>query len=65
MESVLRANQRLRKYPLLVGKCAEKASAYAACVTRDMNVQRHMCDKEFQQLKACMQKAAKEMKTKL
>lgn len=65
MESVRKANQRLRNYPLLMGKCADKAAVYAACVTRDLNVQQHVCDKEFQQFKDCLQKAAKEMKTKL
>ncbi|XP_067627637.1 uncharacterized protein [Eurosta solidaginis] len=65
MESVRKAKQRLRNYPLLLGKCADKAAIYAACVTRDLNVQHLICDKEFEEFNACLQKAAKEMKTKL
>lgn len=65
MESVKKAKQRLRNYPLLLGKCAESATAYAACVTRDLNVQHKICDKEFQLFKDCLHKACKEMKTKL
>lgn len=65
MESVRKANQRLRKYPILLGKCSDKAAIYAACVTRDFNVQHKICEKEFQEFKNCLQKAASEMKTKL
>lgn len=65
MDSVRKANQRLRNYPLLVGKCAETGSAYAICVTRDLNVQLNSCDKEFQLFKQCLQKQATNMKTKL
>lgn len=65
MESVRKAKQRLRNYPVLLGKCADKAAVYAACVTRDLNVQHHICDKEYKQFSECLQKAAKEIKTKL
>lgn len=65
MESVRKAKQRLRNYPILLGKCAESATVYAACVTRDSNVQHKTCDKEFQLFKDCLKSAAKEMKTKL
>lgn len=65
MESVRKAKQRLRNYPILLGKCAETATVYAACVSRDLNIQHKTCDKEFQKFKECLQKAAQEMKTKL
>lgn len=65
MESVRKAKQRLRNYPILLGKCAETATIYAACVSRDLNVQHKSCDKEFQLFKECLQKASKEMKTRL
>ncbi|XP_073844604.1 uncharacterized protein [Musca autumnalis] len=65
MESVRKAKQRLRNYPLLLGKCAESATVYAACVSRDLNVQHKSCDKEFQLFKDCLKQATKEMKTKL
>lgn len=65
MESVRRAKERLRNYPILLGKCAKSATVYAACVSRDLNVQHKTCDKEFQLFKDCLMTAAKEMKTKL
>ncbi|KAL9913271.1 uncharacterized protein LOC119635769 [Glossina fuscipes] len=65
MESVRKANQRLRNYPILLSKCAHSATVYAACVTRDLNIEYRTCDKEFKLFKDCLQKAAKDMKTKL
>ncbi|XP_055621806.1 NADH dehydrogenase [ubiquinone] 1 alpha subcomplex assembly factor 8 [Toxorhynchites rutilus septentrionalis] len=65
MESVKKANQRLKNYPALLAKCSVPAAAYAACVTTDLNVSHKMCEKEFQLFKECLQKAASEMKTKL
>ncbi|EDV37048.1 uncharacterized protein Dana_GF11629 [Drosophila ananassae] len=65
MESVRKANQRLRNYPLLLGKCADKASVYAVCVSRDLNVQHKICEAEFKEFISCIRKSAQEMKTKL
>lgn len=65
MESVRKANQRLRNYPILLAKCSVAAAAYATCVTTDLNVAHRVCDKEFQQFQQCLQRAAKEMGTKL
>lgn len=65
MESVRKANQRLRNYPVLLAKCSVAAAAYATCVTTDLNVAHRVCDKEFQQFQLCLQKAAREMGTKL
>lgn len=65
MESVRKAKQRLRNYPVLIGKCSTTAATYAACVTRDLDVQKNVCDKEFQLFKKCLQEQAKTMKTRL
>ncbi|ALC42308.1 CG42380 [Drosophila busckii] len=65
MESVRKANTRLRNYPLYLSKCADRGAAYAACVTRDLNVQQGSCDTEFKQFLNCIRKTAKELKTKL
>jgi len=65
MESVRKAKDRLGKYPLLVAKCSSSAAAYAACVTRDLDVQKGACDQEFQKFKKCVMEQAKAMKTRL
>lgn len=65
MESVRSAKQRIRNYPILFSKCTDKAAAYAACVTRDLNIKQHVCEKEFQEFKLCLQRAAKNLKIKL
>lgn len=65
MESVRKANTRLRSYPILLTKCAEQASLYAACVSRDVNVQHNICEAEFKQFLNCIRKSAAELKTKL
>lgn len=65
MESVRKAHQRMRNYPILLAKCAESSTVYAACVSRDFNVKHLTCDKEFQLFQKCLQQAAKEMKTRI
>lgn len=65
MESVKKAHQRLRNYPVLLAKCSVAAAAYAACVTTDLNVAHKSCDSEFRQFQQCLKKAASDMKTRL
>lgn len=65
MDSVRKAKDRLGKYPLLIAKCSSSATAYATCVTRDLNVKMGACDKEFQLFKQCLVEQAKAMKTRL
>ncbi|XP_058838209.1 uncharacterized protein LOC131693944 [Topomyia yanbarensis] len=65
MDSVKKANLRIRNYPILLGKCSVAAAAYATCVTTDLNVSHKMCEQEFQLFKQCLQKAASDMKTRL
>lgn len=60
-----RQNPRLKSYPTLLAKCSKTASIYAACVTKDFNVQRNACEKEFQLFKDCIQKTAREMNVKI
>lgn len=65
MESVKKANTRLRNYPIILGKCSKYATVYATCVTRDLNIKQNACEKEFHEFKNCLQKVAKDMKSKL
>lgn len=65
MESVRKAKERLSKYPILLAKCSVSASTYAACVTKDINIKQHGCDKEFQEFRKCLVEQAKNMKTRL
>ncbi|XP_037916242.1 uncharacterized protein LOC119654773 [Hermetia illucens] len=65
MESVKKAHQRFRNYPIILGKCSKAASTYAICVTRDFNVKQSTCEKEFLEFRNCLQQAAKKMNTKL
>jgi len=65
MEAVRKAKDRLNKYPVLIAKCSTSAAQYAACVTRDVDIQKHACDKEFQHFKKCLFEQAKAMKTRL
>lgn len=65
MKSLSTARERLIKYPALVAKCSTAAAQYAACVANDLDIQKHACDKEFQQFKKCLVEQAKLMKTRL
>lgn len=66
MDGIKNARARLLTYPKFIGACGPEAMAYAKCVTEHMGeVQKHACQTEFQSFKACVQKAAKKMGTKL
>lgn len=65
MDSVRKAKDRLAKYPVLIAKCSTVAAQYASCVTRDLDIQKHSCEKEFQQFRKCLAEQAKAMKTRL
>lgn len=65
MESVQKARQRLRQYPTLLIECSAPAAAYAACVLAKENVKQADCDREFQELRQCLQRAARHMGTRL
>lgn len=65
MESVQKARQRLRQYPKLLIECSAPAAAYATCVLAKENVKQAECDREFQELRQCLQRAARHMGTRL
>lgn len=62
MENIRRAKDRLRNYPMLIGRCSVAAGNYAACVTRDLNVSHNMCENEFNEFKRCLKNAATQRK---
>lgn len=65
MESVKKAKDRFRKYPLILGKCKNEASLYAKCVLKKDNVSVNDCLDEFKSFKNCLQKMACSMKTRI
>ncbi|PSN40336.1 GPI mannosyltransferase 1 [Blattella germanica] len=65
MESVLKARQRLRRYPEILVECSAPAAAYATCVLAKENVKQLECEREFQEFRHCLQKAAHRMGTRL
>lgn len=65
MNSVGKAKERLRKYPMLIAQCRDSAGEYAKCVALKANIGKDDCHKEFIKFKACLIDAAKSNKTKL
>lgn len=66
MESVAKAKERFAKYPLIFAKCSKEGTLYARCVLlKEDTVKKDDCAKEFQELKNCLQLAAKQMKTRI
>lgn len=65
MESVLKAKQRLRRYPELLVQCTGPATAYAMCVLAKESIRHAECDREFQEFQLCLQKAARHLGTRL
>lgn len=65
MEAVKKAKERLRQYPILLARCQESASKYAACVLAKSNLEKNTCAAEFNELKKCLVKAAASNNTRL
>lgn len=65
MESVRKAKERFRQYPLLLGKCSKEASVYAQCVLKKDSVSLNDCNAEFSSFKNCLKKTAAAMKTRI
>lgn len=65
MESVGRARQRFRQYPLIFAQCGKEASLYATCVLKQDNIKQHDCGEEFRGFKTCLNKAAANLKTRV
>ncbi|KAJ8974380.1 hypothetical protein NQ317_001532 [Molorchus minor] len=58
MESVLKAKQRCRQYPIFLAKCNKEATNYATCVLKKDNVSLNDCSVAFKEFKTCLQKTA-------
>ncbi|XP_075987547.1 NADH dehydrogenase [ubiquinone] 1 alpha subcomplex assembly factor 8 [Anticarsia gemmatalis] len=66
MESVIRARERLAKYPVVFAKCSKQGTLYARCVLlKEGSVKHNDCAKEFEQFKTCLTSAAKDLKTRI
>lgn len=65
MESVQKAKERLRLYPVLLAKCSKEATEYASCVLKKDNVNLNDCKEEFGRFKVCLQKTAASLKSRL
>ncbi|XP_068910231.1 uncharacterized protein [Tenebrio molitor] len=65
MESVQKAKQRFRLYPVILAKCSKEATDYAACVLKKDNVSLNDCKEAFGKFKNCLQKSAANLKTRL
>lgn len=65
MESVKKAKERFRQYPLLLAKCKAEATDYAKCVLKKDNVKLSDCGEEFARFKGCLRKSAAALKTRL
>ena len=65
MKSVQSARARLRAYPRLLQECSPQASAYAKCVSLDLDVRKGACSKEFEAFVSCIRGAAAKFGTRL
>ncbi|KAJ8959457.1 hypothetical protein NQ318_022150 [Aromia moschata] len=61
MESVAKAKQRYKQYPVILAKCSREATNYATCD----NVNLNDCGEEFKHFKSCLQKTAASLKTRI
>lgn len=65
MESVRKARERMKKFPLILKDCRESATNYARCVALKENVLKNDCSKEFQVFKQCLATSAQKMGTRM
>lgn len=65
MESVKKAKDRFKQYPLVLGKCKTEASKYAKCVLSKDSVSLNDCNEEFKMFKNCLQKTAANMRIRI
>lgn len=65
MESVTKARNRLKQYPILISKCSYEAKNYANCILKKDSVNLNDCAKEFASFKNCLTKTAKELKIRI
>lgn len=64
MDSVRKAQARLRGFPQLLAECGGPAVAYAKCVAVQEHVKKDACLHEFNELRRCLHKAARKMATR-
>lgn len=65
MESVLKAKNRLKLFPKLLGICAAEGAVYAKCVSQTDDPKFHQCQKEFLVFRKCLEEAAKSAGTRI
>lgn len=65
MESVRKAKDRFKQYPMLLAKCKSEANNYAKCVLKRDTVNQNDCLEEFKLFKNCLQKTATNLKTRI
>lgn len=65
MESVKRAKDRFRQYPMILGKCKTEAGNYAKCVLKKDAVTLNDCNEEFKVFRNCLQKTAASLRTRI
>lgn len=65
MDSVVKAKNRFRQYPLVLAKCKNEAATYAKCVLKKDSVNHNDCVSEFLLFKTCLQKSAAGLKTRI
>lgn len=65
MESVKKAKNRFRQYPLILSNCKNEATVYAKCVLKKDNVNINDCANEFKLFRSCLQKSAAQLKTRI
>ncbi|XP_049819716.1 uncharacterized protein LOC109609004 [Aethina tumida] len=65
MESVQKAKNRYRQFPMILAKCSKEATNYAQCVLKRDNVALNDCVEEFKNFRSCLQKTASNLKTRI
>lgn len=65
MDSVRKAQLRLKAFPQLASECGAPAAVYGKCVVLQDNLKQNACLKEFNELRNCIQQAAKKMGTRV
>lgn len=65
MEAVKKAKERFAKYPLIYSKCYKEGTLYAKCVLLNEELKKDHCANEFKEFSICLQKSAKNMKTRI
>lgn len=65
MDSVRKAQNRLKFFPQLMAECGSPAVSYAKCVVVQENLKQNACVQEFNELRKCLHKAARKVGTRV